>query len=99
MKRWTIYGSINNGRDGFPNNVGEMTSDEVYSGQYRAPTSHEDLIRRFCDVRKSHTRKIEQIGTYTNLNGEKFRKYAVEVSPYYKREFITREFLTRCVMV
>lgn len=96
MKHWIIYGEINNGRDGFPNNVGEMTSADYYSGQYAAPNSHEELIMKFCDARKSHTREIEQDGFYSNLNGEKFRRYRVEVSPHYKREFVWREFLTRC---
>ena len=99
MKQWRCYGAVNNGYDGFLNIPNELTCDDYYSGEYDAPHSHEELIRQFCRARNAHTRNITHIGIYTNLNGNKYRKYAVEVSPNNKREFVVREFKTRCFKV
>lgn len=96
MRDWTIYGEINNGRDGFPNIVAELSWGVHYSGGYGGVKSYEDLIKVFCRKRNAHTRNIKFVGTEKNLNGQKYRVYEVEISPNGKREFATRLFKAYC---
>lgn len=98
---WMVRGNINDGRDGFPNNQGELSWYDWVSGRdFRIPVSYEDAILKFCHARAVRVNTIEYVDFWSDLNGSRYRKYIVKVASYLndKRtsDFAERELLVRC---
>ena len=78
MKKWTVRGYIHTGYDGFCNIIAEPSCSTYYD-KGTTITSYDRAIHEFVKSRNAAIRGITQTGTFTDLNGNKYRKFEVKV--------------------
>lgn len=73
MATYTVYGTINDGYDGFPNIQAQLSWDEQTCNTYHK------ALAQFCINRGAGLINAVQTSTGKNLNGRPYREYDLEI--------------------